>query len=294
MLRDLTFNAALQAIFLAGLYLLGMRIGSALKARISTTTEFSKRLRTEAGHSARRKLAALDARLTAGGGAALVATCSFAFAWLLQPSAISTIEVAWFKPVVTGCMLLLVLVFAVGMFKVWQQRARVRYEADARAAVGQGLVNVFDENSAVFHEVRLDSAGTQTIDHLIVGSQGIYAVQVVVERPRSRKNRGGVQLSGSALVFDDVEDPLGLGIRLAAPKALSRYLASKSGEPVLVRSVIAVPGWDIRAQTSEEHLLVNESMLTMIRGWTDTRAHLLDEQVSQICSEMHERSRLTR
>ncbi|MDA0705688.1 MAG: hypothetical protein O2805_03490 [Proteobacteria bacterium] len=51
---------------------------------------------------------------------------------------------------------------------------------------------------------------------------------------------------------------------------------------VWIRSVIAVPGWDIDTQGSEEHLLVNERNLPMLSGWKDQSDFLLNEDVDAL------------
>ena len=51
---------------------------------------------------------------------------------------------------------------------------------------------------------------------------------------------------------------------------------------VRVRSVIAVPGWDIAEQGSDEHLLVNERSLPMLRGWKDQADYLMNEDVDAL------------
>ena len=63
---------------------------------------------------------------------------------------------------------------------------------------------------------------------------------------------------------------------------LQKELSKKTGHDIRVRSVIAVPGWDINEQTSAEHLLVNERNLPMISGWKDQADYLMDEDVTTL------------
>jgi hypothetical protein len=49
-----------------------------------------------------------------------------------------------------------------------------------------------------------------------------------------------------------------------------------------VRSVIAVPGWEIHEQSNEEHLLVNDRSLSMLRGWKDQADYLMNEDVDTL------------
>ena len=63
------------------------------------------------------------------------------------------------------------------------------------------------------------------------------------------------------------------------------------GHKVRVRSVIAVPGWDIGEQASENHLLVNERTIPMLRGWRDQSDYLMNEDVDALQKELTARCR---
>jgi hypothetical protein len=51
---------------------------------------------------------------------------------------------------------------------------------------------------------------------------------------------------------------------------------------VRVRSVIAVPGWDVQNQNGDGHLVVNERTLPMLRGWKDEADYLMNEDVDAL------------
>jgi hypothetical protein len=46
--------------------------------------------------------------------------------------------------------------------------------------------------------------------------------------------------------------------------------------------VVAIPGWEIDAQGSEEHLLVNERNLAMMSGWKDQSDYLMNDDVEAL------------
>jgi hypothetical protein len=64
--------------------------------------------------------------------------------------------------------------------------------------------------------------------------------------------------------------------------ALEREFRRLLDHRVRVRSVIAVPGWLVNNQSSEEHLLVNNRSLPMIRGWKDQADYLMNEDVDAL------------
>jgi hypothetical protein len=63
------------------------------------------------------------------------------------------------------------------------------------------------------------------------------------------------------------------------------------GHKVRVRSVIAAPGWEIGVQTNENHLLVNERNISMLRGWKDQSDYLMNEDVDALQKELTARCR---
>lgn len=72
---------------------------------------------------------------------------------------------------------------------------------------------------------------------------------------------------------------MGIAKRTAA---LERDFRRLLDHRVRVRSVIAVPGWEVQQQSSEEHLLVNDRNLPMLRGWKDQADYLMNEDVDAL------------
>ena len=64
--------------------------------------------------------------------------------------------------------------------------------------------------------------------------------------------------------------------------ALERDFRRLLDHRVRVRSVIAVPGWEVHEQRCEEHLLVNDRSLSMLRGWKDQADYLMNEDVDAL------------
>ena len=57
--------------------------------------------------------------------------------------------------------------------------------------------------------------------------------------------------------------------------------------------MIAVPGWEVVEQTNEDHLLVNERNIGMLRGWRDSTDHLMNEDVNILKEAMTARCRIS-
>jgi hypothetical protein len=61
------------------------------------------------------------------------------------------------------------------------------------------------------------------------------------------------------------------------------------GHKIRVRSVIAVPGWEIGEQSNEDHLVVNERTIAMLTGWKDTSDYLMNEDVTALQQDLMQR-----
>ncbi len=155
-------------------------------------------------------------------------------------------------------------------------RQRVKLLRDANIAVGhrlQGLVTGFGR---VYHDVET-AAGV--IDHVIVGQSGAYAISVFARRPT--KN-GTVDLDANTLCFQPGGKDESIVQIAARTAALEREFRRLLDHRVRVRSVIAVPGWQVNGQSGDDHLLVNDKSLPMLRGWKDKADYLMDEDVDAL------------
>jgi hypothetical protein len=178
---------------------------------------------------------------------------------------------------------LLIAVLTVGAFIAFVQlvrtirnRRQVKLLRDANIAIGHQLHSVASGFGRVYHDIETDAG---IIDHLVVGPSGAYAIHVFAQQPVSD---GHVRLENNTLRFlpaDKTESTVPLGKRMAA---LERDFRRLLDHRVRVRSVIAVPGWQVDEQTSEEHLILNDGSLPMLRGWKDQADYLMNEDVDAL------------
>jgi hypothetical protein len=184
---------------------------------------------------------------------------------------------------------LLAVLVAAALLAAWRltstvlARGRVRLQHDANVAVGHQLRQTAPGTSRVYHDVPT-SAGI--VDHVVVGANGIYAVNVVARRP-SRK--GTVELAENELVFSPSNHTIPIVNLVAKTSRLEREISKLLGHKVRVRSVLAIPGWQIESQNNDRHLVVNERTLGMLKGWKDRSDHLMNEDVAEIQSDLTRR-----
>jgi hypothetical protein len=100
-----------------------------------------------------------------------------------------------------------------------------------------------------------------------------------------------VRLIGNALEFSNSGEEESIVDIAAMTRRLEREFTELLGHKVRVRSVIAAPGWDIVEQTNEDHLLVNERNIGMLRGWKDSSDHMMNEDVDILKKAMTARCR---
>ena len=155
-------------------------------------------------------------------------------------------------------------------------RHRVKLLRDANIAVGHQLHRIATGFGRVYHDVET-AAGV--IDHVIVGQSGAYAISVFAER--QRKN-GTIGLDGNSLVFEPGNKSVSIVEISARTAALEREFRRLLDHRVRVRSVIAAPGWQVSAQSGDEHLVVNDKSLPMLTGWKDKSDYLMNEDVEAL------------
>ncbi len=152
--------------------------------------------------------------------------------------------------------------------------SKARFERDACIAVGHQLQRLAASHGTVFHDVEI---GGGVVDNVLIGQGGAYAVHVVAARGKT----GDATLDGETLTLGE-RDPIRLDGYTNRVHRLAALFSKTAGSPVRVRSVIAVPGWEVSEQHSDKHLLVNERTLPMLTGWREQSDYLMDDDVRAI------------
>ena len=181
---------------------------------------------------------------------------------------------------------LLVALAAAAILAAWRlvesflQRQKLRLQRDANVAIGHQLRQIAPGTSRVFHEVPT-AAGP--VDHVLIGRAGIYAVNVVPRRP---VREGNVMLAENELTFSNSDTTVSIVDVAARTSRLEREFRKLLGHKVTVRSVIAVPGWQVESQTNDKHLVVNERTVAMLTGWKDQSDYLMNEDADILLADL--------
>jgi hypothetical protein len=278
-------GAATVALASTIFFLLVAKSWAALNRSVGSTPSFAESIMHEAAQRFRDELERLSASQAIYLSGTLVFLVLFAAAYVLQARSLFDGYPAWQLWMQTGFLALAAVFAAWRLVRTILARRQVKFVRDANVAVGHQLQQISTGANRVFHDVAT-SAGI--VDHVVVGQTGVYAINVIARRSgrngSARFNNNSIQFSNSDAAVS-VVDVTASAVRLE--KEISRLL----GHKVRVRSVIAVPGWDIGQQSSDKHLLVNERTIPMLRGWRDQSDYLMNEDVDALQKELTARCR---
>ncbi len=271
-------GAAGIAIACAMVFLLACRSWDALARKLSGHPSFADSIMSEAAQRFRDQIRVLSHRQSTYLGALLVFVVMYVAASAFDSPPLFDGYPEWQLYLFLGALVAAAL-FAAYQLTVtilaWRQ---LKFLRDANIAIGHQLQWISSGHGRVFHDVPVADS---VVDHVMVGPAGVYAINVVARRaPRS----GEIRLSGDEVQFRPGRKPYDISDIDAATAALAHELSKQIGQNIRVRSVIAVPGWDVSAQTGSEHLLVNERNLPMLRGWKDQADYLMNEDVDALQS----------
>ncbi len=269
-------GAAAIALGSTLLFVLVARTWQTLSSTLGGSTRFPNNIMVEAAQRFRDQLDHLTRLQTVYLSAALVFSVIFATALLLRPQDLFGGLPGWQLIVILAVPGLVLVYGGYRLFEVARERRQVAFFRDASMAIGHGLQSLTSNQNRVFHDVL---CGSTHIDNIVAGLHGIYAVYVIANRPGKDKR---VRLSGDELAFAPGKVSMSLTEFGKTSEQFARACRKHLQHDIRVRSVIAVPGWEIDAQASDSYLVVNERSLAMIKGWKDQKDFLMNEDVDAI------------
>ncbi|HEX7048078.1 MAG TPA: nuclease-related domain-containing protein [Gammaproteobacteria bacterium] len=295
-LIDWRFVAGVIAMGLLGgaafwmLARLATATGVALAARLPHKSPFAADLLADAGDRDRRHHWIAGRELAALSGAlltALIVECASVL--LFDASRLPEWKAwAWVLVWIANVAVLGLAVF--GVVRLVRMRRHRRFEWAARAAVGSILKRLNFSGNRVFHEVVIE--GT-TIDHVVIGKRGVFAINVVARSlPKQAEGRPVAELKNGKLLLAGQPEALPVGDAARNMTLLSAAASRVVGHRVPVRSVLAVPGWHSVANDAGNHLVLNDKNLVMLTSWNKPDAFLMDEDCIAIQAFLHEASRV--
>ncbi len=161
---------------------------------------------------------------------------------------------------------------------------------EAELSVGQELNAMMRDGYHVFHDIPADN---YNIDHVVVGTGGIFAVET---KGRSKplqddgKSEFKVKYDGIQLIFPSwVEtEPLEQAKRQA--NSLQKWLSKAVGESLEVKPVLAIPGWYIERISNQGIIVINGKNPINIFG-RKSGSELNAKLINQISYQLEQRCR---
>lgn len=122
---------------------------------------------------------------------------------------------------------------------------------------GQALIPLVHQGYHLYHNVQVND---EVIDHLVVGTKGIFAIQVFTPPVITNRTEGKettAAYDGRSLVYGGRPDFETINRAQLRTDQLSEWLSGFLSEPVAARAVVAMPGWTVRRTSSEGISVVN-------------------------------------
>ena len=143
------------------------------------------------------------------------------------------------------------------LIKMLNLRRSYRMGYEGEIAVGQELNQLMRDGYYVYHDFPADKFN---IDHIVVGTPGVFAVETKARSKPTSKDRKAdakVKYDGKCLRFPNGTDVESIEQAKQQADWLSKWLQSAVGEAVKVRPVVALPGWFVERVASGGISVIN-------------------------------------
>ena len=174
---------------------------------------------------------------------------SYSYFQATQPSP----AVIWVSAII--CIALITyLVFK--LVRLLSQRRRIRLDYEGELAVGQELNQLMLKGFLVYHDFPAD---TFNIDHIVVGTIGVFAVETKTrgKGTGSSSEEATVTYDGRMLNYADSSDFETIEQAKQQADWLSNWLSAATEEPLAVRAIVTLPGWVVKRTSADGIPVVN-------------------------------------
>ncbi|MDH3714263.1 MAG: NERD domain-containing protein [Gammaproteobacteria bacterium] len=152
------------------------------------------------------------------------------------------------------------------LVRLISEKRHLVLQTSAEVATGQSINQLMRRGYWVFHDVVL---GKQQIQHLIIGSTGVFVVASKAHRVprklvRSKTDRAEANFDGEQLTYPDWVDTDPIQAVLRQSQMLGKWLSGKIGEAVTPQPVLALPGWYVQSSDWKRVIVCDPSNPTLI------------------------------
>lgn len=140
------------------------------------------------------------------------------------------------------------------LWKVINLRRRIRLGFEGERHVGEALNQLLLSGYRVFHDFLITDRprSIRNIDHIVIGSNGVFAVETKTRRKVKGENGAKVTVAENGLQYPWGIDQRDLAQAQENARWLGDWLSKMSEQPVTVASILVLPGWfvDRRAKSA--------------------------------------------
>lgn len=192
--------------------------------------------------------------------------------------------------VLLGAFALLGALAVLRALRRFREAQNVRLGLRGEQAVAETLHEVADCGFRIFHD--LPGGEKWNIDHVAVGTRGVFLIETKARRRRPSRNRQPehvVIYDGKALQFPSGDDVKAIPQAERNARWLAEFLGKRTAETVTVEPVVAVPGWFVETRGNFPVKAMNATYLAKyLRGQSEKVDPV---QVRRITAALDERCR---
>jgi hypothetical protein len=191
-------------------------------------------------------------------------------------------------PFVAGCLWSVLLAF-----RKFINGRNIRLGISGEQAVAESLNEAASSGFRVFHDLEDEKIGN--IDHVAVGTRGIFLIETKARRRRASRNgqpEHEIIFDGEFLKFPNgnMENAPLEQAKINA-KWLSNYLGKKTGEPVRVQPLVVLPGWFVRISAKVDFPVKTMNANYLVRFLQSQPNSIQPAQVQRIIAALDEKCR---
>ncbi|WP_299791440.1 nuclease-related domain-containing protein [uncultured Shewanella sp.] len=176
-------------------------------------------------------------------------------------------------------------------WKTMSQLAKVRLGHTAELATASELIGLQALGYQVFHDVQADGFN---IDHLVVGQNGVFAIETKGRHKRTKDKKNGGKdyqlfFKDNRLTFPSWTETKPLEQATRQGKWVGEWLTKSVGLPINPLPVLVFPGWFVTSQSKPPFPIMNHKQLVKAiptlrsQAFTHEQVNAIVYQVAQKC-----------
>lgn len=260
-------------------------------ARKGLGSPFTQQIVRSPGQSLLKRLDALNEEISIQ-AAALVALPITIYAAHLSYLYFGKHPFLWTDAIAAGIVAIVFMGYT--LFKLrgfLHERRNIRLGCEGEMIVGQALNMLMLKGYRVYHDFPAD---TFSIDHIVVGEKGVFAVETNTRSRRTatdRREDATVEYDGRALHFPKGTDIEMIDQARRQAKWLANWLSQALGEVLTARAILVLPGWFVKRTASEGIPVVNPKQFDSLFEYVPSRS-LPPEMITRITHLLDQKCRI--